>query len=346
MDALHALLQGVIDYAGMYPPARLSLNDALTNYHEYRQSDESWMLGSFVLPVSELAALGELLSEYESPEPIQLSVIGRGGTSPDVWRENLFEDFNRVEEFLQHHGERASIQTFEVRLPVVTSWEIAPHETSLRHTITQGLPSATEITDLIALADKELSRFQDAKPRLFFEPPRQGVASPAWYGALAEVAAYISGRKQDRCGLKLRTGGTEVDAIPSTRDVALFLQVCHSFEVRWKGTAGLHQPLRHHDPALGVDLHGFLNLLVASVLMTSTRFAQSPVLVLSDTNPHHFSFDGRECRWGLTEEQATADLADILRARLVGLCSFGSCDFDEPREQLRQLGWLESARSA
>ena len=346
MDALHALLKGAIDYAGMYPPARLSLADALANYLEYQQSDEAWMLGSFVLPVGDLESLGSLLSEREVPEPIALSVIGRGGTSISVWRKNLTEDFDRIEDFLHRHGDCAQVQTFEVRLPLVTSWEIPPHETSLRQTIARGLPPATELTGLVALAENELVRFRDAWPRLFFEPPRQGVASPAWYGALAEVASYLSGRKQDRCGLKLRTGGTEVDAIPSTRDVALFLQVCHTFEVRWKGTAGLHQPLRHHDPSLGIDLHGFLNLLVASVLMTSTRFAHSPVLILSDTDPTHFSFDSRECRWGLTDEQATADLQDIQRARLRGLCSFGSCDFDEPREQLRQLGWLQSAHSA
>jgi hypothetical protein len=345
MDALYALLKGAIDYAGMYPPARLSLSAALANYLDYRQSDEAWMLGTFVVSVDELEMLGTLLAQTNIEQPIPLSVIGRGGTTEALWRENLPEDFERGEAFLRHYGQCAHVQNFEVRLPVVTSWEISPHETSLRQAIAHGFPQTTELTGLVMLAVEELIRFRDAWPQLFFEPPRRGVALSAWYGALAEVATLAS-RYPDRCGLKLRTGGIEVDAIPSTREVALFLQVCHTFEIRWKGTAGLHQPLRHRDAELGVDLHGFLNLLMASVLMASARFAHSPVLVLSDTDPRHFSFDDRECRWGLTDEQAAANLQDILRARAHGLCSFGSCDFNEPRAQLRQLGWLDSARSA
>ncbi len=63
--ALTALLERVVDYAGLFPPARLSMQDAVRAYAEYRQGAEAWMLGRFVVPAARLdefdEAGGELL---------------------------------------------------------------------------------------------------------------------------------------------------------------------------------------------------------------------------------------------------------------------------------------------
>ena len=55
--SLRALLTGVLDYAGLFPPAKLPLHQALAHYANYRQSSDRWMLGHFVL---QAARLGEL----------------------------------------------------------------------------------------------------------------------------------------------------------------------------------------------------------------------------------------------------------------------------------------------
>lgn len=52
--ALGALLDGLIDYAGLFPPASLPLERALANYHHYRMSNCAWMLGRFVIPAAQL----------------------------------------------------------------------------------------------------------------------------------------------------------------------------------------------------------------------------------------------------------------------------------------------------
>jgi hypothetical protein len=52
--SLRALLTNLIDYAGLYPPAALSLPMAIANYEQYLASSESWILNRLVLPVSEL----------------------------------------------------------------------------------------------------------------------------------------------------------------------------------------------------------------------------------------------------------------------------------------------------
>lgn len=52
--SLHALLHTIVDYAGLFPPAGLSMQKAVENYAAYRHDPHSWMLGRFVVPVSRL----------------------------------------------------------------------------------------------------------------------------------------------------------------------------------------------------------------------------------------------------------------------------------------------------
>ena len=53
-ESLRALLTNLVDYAGLYPPAALSLPVALTNYGRYLASTEGWILNRLVLPATKL----------------------------------------------------------------------------------------------------------------------------------------------------------------------------------------------------------------------------------------------------------------------------------------------------
>jgi len=48
------LLEGMIDYAGLFPPASLSLTEAMGRYETYRTGEDAWALGGFVLPAGRL----------------------------------------------------------------------------------------------------------------------------------------------------------------------------------------------------------------------------------------------------------------------------------------------------
>lgn len=52
--ALRALLERLIDYAGIYPPAALSLETAVANYNSYQSGEFSWMLRWLVVGTNEL----------------------------------------------------------------------------------------------------------------------------------------------------------------------------------------------------------------------------------------------------------------------------------------------------
>lgn len=49
-ESVHRVLGHAIDYAGLFPPAAISMADAVANYREYRCSPEAWALGRFILP--------------------------------------------------------------------------------------------------------------------------------------------------------------------------------------------------------------------------------------------------------------------------------------------------------
>lgn len=52
--ALRALLDRLIDYAGMFPPAGLRCGDAVANYQRYRAGEHAWMLRWLVVGAAEL----------------------------------------------------------------------------------------------------------------------------------------------------------------------------------------------------------------------------------------------------------------------------------------------------
>ena len=56
------MMRRLVDYAGLFPPAALSMADAVARYGEHVTSSDSWMLGRFVVPVERLDELAEAAS--------------------------------------------------------------------------------------------------------------------------------------------------------------------------------------------------------------------------------------------------------------------------------------------
>ena len=52
-----AFMRGLIDYAGLFPPAKLPLNQAFTNYLRYQNEADAWILAKFICPVKMLKDL-------------------------------------------------------------------------------------------------------------------------------------------------------------------------------------------------------------------------------------------------------------------------------------------------
>jgi hypothetical protein len=111
-SSLRDLLSGLIDYAGLFPPAALNMAAATRKYAEYRESEYSWALGRFVVPVAGL-------DEFENAaENILADGRSEGG---DVWRltalggADLSFDLNRITEFNLERAGAAVVDAIEIK---------------------------------------------------------------------------------------------------------------------------------------------------------------------------------------------------------------------------------------
>jgi hypothetical protein len=66
-DSLRILLGGLVDYAGLFPPASLSMREVAANYASYRCSADAWVLGRLIVPVAQLEGLAESIVPSELP---------------------------------------------------------------------------------------------------------------------------------------------------------------------------------------------------------------------------------------------------------------------------------------
>src|SRR5260370_37580175 len=81
-SAVESLLPGLIDYAGLYPPANLDMHSAVQNYLRYRRSKHAHALGRFIVDVhriDELRAVAE-----DRLRDMRLSVIASAHSAMDL----------------------------------------------------------------------------------------------------------------------------------------------------------------------------------------------------------------------------------------------------------------------
>jgi hypothetical protein len=85
-QCLATLLRAIVDYAGLFPPAALSMRDAVRNYAEYRASGDAWMLGRFIVPVSRLTEFEHEAARLlpKDLSPWKLSVLATSALSHDI----------------------------------------------------------------------------------------------------------------------------------------------------------------------------------------------------------------------------------------------------------------------
>lgn len=113
--SLHALLEGLIDYAGLFPPAALSMQDAVRNYARYREGEHAWALGKFVVPRERmrevpaefpLSVLG--IDEVKAPSAEDIESLASGAGGRTIYVE--ITDFSLLDA-IARHGLRAKIRT-------------------------------------------------------------------------------------------------------------------------------------------------------------------------------------------------------------------------------------------
>jgi hypothetical protein len=300
--SLRVLLAQSIDYAGMFPPCSLELEAALKNHAHYVRSDDAWMLNSFVLSAGQFDVAKQFLSLFDPQRPLRVSALGPKSNNAARFQDALKKTAAAIRSLSAHNVDLVSVNQLEMFLP---------QDVDLSQ-----LREVRSITDPLSV---------------FWEAPadraQQTVSLLAEHNSEAGAPAF---------GYKLRTGGVTADAFPTAAQIAKALVVPATHQVPIKFTAGLHHPIRQFRDEVKAKMHGFLNVLGAAVLAAEHKWDEKQTAaMLEDENPKSFLFENESFAW----RDWKIDIKR-LQDRRKFVTSFGSCSFDEPREDLRVLNLL------
>jgi hypothetical protein len=308
VSALTTLLEGLVDYAGLFPPAALPMDDAVRNYAKYRSGAQREMLGRFVLPV-------QRLEEFRVEALRVDAAVSRNGAAS---RDGEVLEAGSVAwplAVLAGAGDAATIAAFN--LGFRAQWVIDTVEAK-----------AATREDVRALA----AAYQGMS--VYVEVP---------LGPSLEELVVAIGESHLRA--KIRTGGVTAEMFPAPEQVLEFLEICVRRQVPFKATAGLHHPLRG-EYALTYDanaargtMYGFLHVFLAAVLLHSGHEPKALLPLLEERDVTTISTDANGISW--RDFHVSAAQVAQARARFAG--SFGSCSFEEPVQDLKALSMLPTS---
>lgn len=117
LESVRVLLEGAIDYAGLFPPSQLSMSEAVVNYALNRSGQYNWMLGRFVLPVARLSEFLDIATHYFThggQKGWHLSVLAG---------ENINDTIRQITNFNDENSSNVIVDSLEVKANTVSKIE-------------------------------------------------------------------------------------------------------------------------------------------------------------------------------------------------------------------------------
>ncbi|HRE41954.1 MAG TPA: hypothetical protein PLG90_11530 [Ignavibacteria bacterium] len=309
--SLVAVVEKFLDYAGMFPPAKLPLLEAFANYVKYAGDQYSWLLSRFICPANNLLQLADIIKlQFEDTNyPLRIAVLGKGGESIKDYRNEFLNDINNLKAFRSRFKSNIYANVYEVRIPdqLIISKDEA------------------QITEIVNFTISELEEKVGKDLKIYFE----GVNKADWDNSIDLVTYILSNFKDEgkNIGYKIRLAGLTAIDIPTCRQLAVVLLNCLDRSLPIKATQGLHHPFRHYNEDVHGKMHGFINLFTAAII-GNRHGVEGDVLIkiLEDENADNFVFNDDMLVWNGYE----VDMDWIKYGRDDVMHSFGSCSFDEP----------------
>ena len=298
-----AFFESIIDYAGLFPPAKLSLNQALKNYRRYIHGEDNWILSHFIIPQDLLSELNDdLLAGFTAEEPLRISLISSNPAN------DLKDAIASIDKFKN----RVVIGSIETKISADDNWlEIFEQNQRALEREKLGFHIYYELA--------EAENWDVTMPRLIENLGRFAE------NALSPVA------------FKLRCGGVESQMIPSCERVAQAIIACREAMLPLKFTAGLHHPFRHFNKKLEAYFHGYANLFLGAMLAHEKKLSVAQLSrMIKETENQNVLVNDDSFSW-LGYNISTETIRELRKKSII---SFGSCSFIEPIEDARRLGWL------
>ena len=286
MSALHALLAGAIDYAGLFPPASLDMATAVAEYAAYRAGEDAWLLGRLIVPVSRLAELEREAADHlprDADVPWSLSALVGADPQADLDAMLAFNERHA----LRSNGGLAVIDAAEMKADSAARVERAAA------LVDSGFETYVEIP---ASRDPEplLAAIRDARARA--KVRTGGVTRDAFPDA-ADLARFIAACARLGVPFKATAG------------------LHHPMRAEYRLTYDAH-------PVRGT-MFGFLNVFMAAALARTGMRDSDLTAVLEEREAGAFIFGMDDVSWrGHRADARTVAEARRKAVMSFGSCSF------------------------
>jgi hypothetical protein len=257
-DTLRALLAEAIDYAGLFPPARLPMEAAAVRYAEYLEGPHAWALGRFVVPAARLDEL--------------LAARGAQGGSPGSWRLSVIlgtaalKDTATVRRFNEAHGGAACIDSVEMKIGGNAT--LAPKELS---DVVAALPSNTRLFVELSPGPGLRQLLQSVRSAGANAKIRTGGVTPDAFPSPIEVADFLLMCAEECVSFKATAG------------------LHHPCRGKY--------PLTYEAGSARGTMFGFLNVLIAAAFARSGVAKNEIVRILEAEQADAFCFGHDEITW-------------------------------------------------
>jgi hypothetical protein len=308
--APRSLLTGLVDDAAVFPPGLAPMPQAVREHPVYRSAWYSDLIGPLLVPVAQLDAFTQSLSE-QANEQRNPDADTHAGEDRSPMRISLIADAKQPDPLPGLLGALTALTDPASGVPAeVVAVEVAvPKE-------------GDQLAGLRRVVDS-LDRSLPQGVQGWVEVHR-GAELPEALATIAKAPAHVAA--------KFRTGGIEAHLFPSTAELAAVLHRAVEVGVPLKLTAGLHNAVRHTAESTGFTHHGFANVLAAVAVAHEGGGVDDldKVLSLTDADP-------------LADRLRTLD-EERARAVRSTFVSFGCCGVTDPVDDLVAMGLLDTRR--
>lgn len=293
-----ALLSKLVDYAGLFPPAGLGMEEAVAEHTRQRLGPDSWMLGRFVVPAARLDEFEEAILSDHAPSAGAEKTPGIPWSLSALVGPAFTTHADEIVAFNGRHGDRARVDSVEFRASSRAELDAALDTVPGSVAVFVELPLNGEMDELLKVV----------KGRAVNAKVRTGGIETELIPPAPLLARFL-----EAC---------------ASADVPFKATAGLHHAVR-----GEH-PLTYEPSAPEATMHGFLNLFAAAAFARGGMAAGELEAVLRETRPEALRLDDTGLVW--RDRSVTTD--HLLLTRRDFALSFGSCSFAEPVAELKELG--------
>lgn len=191
ITAAHALVRGFIDYAGLFPPAGLSMPETVQRFADYQRRSDRWALARLVVPTVRFAEFEQALAGLSAQDRTSAKWPIAALASND-----LAADRAVIRSFNERNAGHAAVESLELRVASVADIDTAGERLGRDLEFYCELPLSADLPSLVAA-----TRRIGARAKI-----RMGGIKPVDFPAPEAVLAFLTACATERVPCKATAG--------------------------------------------------------------------------------------------------------------------------------------------